>query len=114
MTAQTIYSSAAHRCSDAVNVHILGQGDGVYGKWVAVKLEDGRSDGVLYDRKRDAVRHQLHETQCAYICIPPGGMTPRQAENFLRFQRALYDMGCRIADPDKDTDLILPFSQRFF
>lgn len=114
MTTQTLYSAAAHRCSDAVNIHLLGQGFAVVGRWIAVRLEDGRSDGVLYDRKRDAVRHQLHEMQCAYIAIPPDGMSPRQAENFLTLNRQLYASGRRLADPDKDTDLILPLHRRNF
>lgn len=90
----------AQRCSDAVTLALLGQGRGVVGKWVAVSLADGRSDGNVYDRKSDAIRHQLHETQCAYICIPPDGMTLRQAANYLRFTEGLYRVGARLADPD--------------
>lgn len=92
------YSDAARRCSDAVNLALIGQA-GAAGRWIAVRLSDGGSDGVLYDQKSDAVRHQLHESLCAYIKIPPDGMTPRLAEVFLKFNRQLYDAGMRMQDP---------------
>lgn len=94
------YSDAARRCSDIVNLHLAGAGiDGAAGKWVAIRMSDGGSDNVLYDDKASAVRHQLHEQFCCYLVIPPTGMTAKQAENFLKFNRALYDNGMRIIDP---------------
>lgn len=92
---------AARRCADAVNNHLREQGESVVGRWVAVSLSDGSSDGVLYDQKKHAVKHQLHETQCAYICIPPGGMQVNEALSYLRTNRQLYAAGMRIIDPDK-------------
>lgn len=89
----------ARRCSEAVTLALLGQGRGVINKWVAVRLSDGRTDGVVYDTKADAIKHQLHETQCAYVCIPPEGMTERQAATYLRFTEGLYDAGYHLADP---------------
>jgi hypothetical protein len=103
LTAETQYSDAARRLSDAVNVHLLGQGTAVAGRWIAARLSDGGSDGVLYDTKADAVRHQLHEQLCCYVMIPLDGMSPRQAENYLRFNRQLYDAGMRITDPNAHT-----------
>lgn len=94
------HSSAAHRCSDAVNLHVAALGFDAVRRWVAVKLADGRSDGTLYDTKRDAVRHQSDEKLCAYVCIPPGGMNVCQAESFMRANRLAYDAGFRLADPD--------------
>lgn len=90
---------SAKRARDTINTHLLGQGNSVAGRWVAVRLSDGGSDGVLYDTKADAVRHQLHETLCAYFCIPPDGVTLRGALSFLRMNRRLYDEGMRISDP---------------
>lgn len=95
------YSDAARHCADAVNLHVMVDHVNAIGKWVAVRLADGESDGVLYDTKADAVRHQLHETMCAYVCIPPGGMPVADAEVYLRTMRQLYDAGYRLADPDK-------------
>jgi hypothetical protein len=93
------FSDAARRVSDLVSFHVTF---GNSGRWVAVRLLDGGSDGVLYDLKADAVRHQLHETLCAYIKIPPDGMTPRAAERFLDLNRLIYDAGYRISDPDQE------------
>jgi hypothetical protein len=102
------YSDRAHRCSEAVNLHIHAIGIEAAGKWVAIRMEDGGSDGVLYDRKQDAVRHQLHEQYCCYVRIPPDGMSPAQAERFIAFNRALYSQGARLIDPDKDTSIHIP------
>lgn len=91
------YSDAARRCSDIVRQAIV---DKHAGKWFAVRLSDGGSDGVPYDTKGDAVNHQLHEQQCAYVKIPVDDMTPRAADLFLRVNRQLYDAGMRLADPE--------------
>lgn len=93
-------SDRAQRVSDTVNNHLVGTLGGAAGRWVAVRLSDGTSDGQLYDTKSDAVRHQLHETQCAYICITPDGMSPSSAALYLRFTEGLYAAGARVADPD--------------
>lgn len=93
------FSDAARRCSDAVNLALIGQA-GAAGRWMAFRLSDGGTDHVLYDSKAAAVRHQLHETLCAYLKIPPTGVSPRLAEVFLRFNRQLYDAGMRMTDPD--------------
>ncbi|MER6059483.1 hypothetical protein [Streptomyces albidoflavus] len=98
---------AARRCSDAVNFQLTVNGTAAFGKWVAVRLSDGGSDATLYDTKKDAVRHQLHETLCAYICITPGGMNPSDALSFLRTNRRLYDAGMRLSDPDRQVQMPL-------
>lgn len=95
------YSDAARRMSDLISLAITAQGFGVFGKWMAFRLSDGGGDGVTYDRKADAVRHQLHEFLCCYVKVPPTGMTPRQCQNFLHFNRQLYDAGMRVSDPDR-------------
>jgi hypothetical protein len=94
------HSDEARRCSDAINLHVTSLGWEATKKWVAVRLSDGGSDGTLYDSRRDAIRHQLHEQQCAYVCIHPGGMNPCQAESYLRMQRQTYDAGAHFVDPD--------------
>jgi len=92
-----LYSDAAKRCADIVT---LAATFGKVGSWAAIKLADGGYDGVFYDTRADAVRHQLHEQLCAYVKIPPGGMTPREAEIFLRYHREVYDAGFRLPDPE--------------
>jgi len=71
-------------------------------KVIAIRLADGGHDGTLYDSKRDAVRHQLDETLCAYVYFHnlPAGTNPREMEVFLKFNRDAYDKGFRLTDPD--------------
>lgn len=92
-----VYSEAAKRCSDIVTLAATCNRIGI---WVAIRLSDGGSDGVHYDTRADAVRHQLHEKQCTYVRIPPGGMTPREADIFLGYHREVYDAGFRLPDPE--------------
>lgn len=97
------FKDAAKRASDHVNMHIaFNDFDTLRNKWMAIRLSDGDSDGVLYDTKRDAVRHQLHETQCAYLSFRNmvGGATPRDMAIFLAFSRDAYANGMRLPDPD--------------
>jgi hypothetical protein len=68
-------------------------------RWIAVRLSDGGSDGVIYDRRADAVRHQIHETQCAYVMVQPADMTPAEATALIRMHRDAYAAGYRMTDP---------------
>lgn len=85
------------RASDAVALALLADPAGNIGRWVALRLSDGGTDGVVYDRKLDAVVHQLHPHQCAYVCIDPMGMTPATAARYIELHRQLYAMGMRVA-----------------
>lgn len=96
------YSDAARRCADIITLHLLADKEDNVGRWVAIRLSDGGSDGKVYDSRAEAVKWQLHEHQCAYVCILPDGMNPRQAEIFLKFNRQLYDNGARMPDPDRE------------
>jgi hypothetical protein len=89
---------AGKRASDIVTMHVLCGG---VGKWVALRLNDGGSDNVLYDTRAEAIRHQFYEEYCAYVCIPPCGMNPKDATEWLAFNRQLYDAGWHLADPDR-------------
>jgi hypothetical protein len=86
----------------------------MHSPYVAIRLSDGGSDQVLYDTKRDAVRHQVHEQQCAYFSFrnsPNGFASPRDAAIYLAWHRAAYDNGMRLVDPDDPTggpDLVMP------
>lgn len=90
-------SDAARHCSEAVNDAVHNGGSFM---WVAIRLSDGKSDGIIYPTKQDAVNHQLWEFQCAYIKVPPMGMQPAEAERYLAIHRKLYDAGARLTDPD--------------
>lgn len=100
-------ADAARRASEAVNLHVIG---GNVGRWVAIRLADGTSDGIPYDTRSDAIAHQLHEQQCAYLVVTPDGITPENAARFLLLNRALYDAGYRLADPDMPGEPITPLT----
>ena len=78
---------AAQRLADAVNLHVQAQGDAAYGKYVAVRLSDGRSDGNLYDTRRDAARHQVDDPWCFYVKVNPGGIQLKEAWVVLGYAR---------------------------
>jgi hypothetical protein len=95
------------RASDVITLHVIG---GNAGKWVALRLEDGSSDGIPYDTRREAIRHQLHEQLCCYVKVPPDGMPPADALRFIMLNRALYAAGFRLADPDSEAEPIYPMT----
>ena len=82
---------------------------------ITIRLSDGHCDGVLYESKRDAVKHAgNNEHFYAYFSFrnaPNGFASPRDAAIFLAWHRAAYDRGYRLPDPDARTggpDLIMP------
>lgn len=77
--------------------------DVVVNSWIAVRLSDGGTDGNLYDTRLDAVRHQAHENQCAYLSLRAAisGMTEQEAYVYLKFHEHAYDAGYRFTDPER-------------
>jgi len=97
---------AGKRASDQINLHrTFMQWDELKTKWIAFNLSDGSSDGILYDNKRDAIKHQVHEFQCAYVCFKNliQGSTPKEMAIFIQFSRDAYKAGFRLPDPDDVT-----------
>lgn len=98
-------SSEAKRASEAYNQALANNGLDCVGQWIAIRLSDGGSDGNLYPSKADAVRFQLHETQCCYLQILPEGLSERAAQSVIHVNRQLYDAGMNLADPDRMVEL---------
>lgn len=98
------FSDSALRCAEQINIHVAA---GARGKWAAIRLSDGGSDGMAYDSKADAVRHQLHETQCCYVTIPLTPMNVWEAQGYMDVNRQLYNAGMRLSDP-KAPDAMIP------
>jgi hypothetical protein len=98
-------ADAGKRISETINLHVIG---GSVGKWAAFRIADGGSDGIPYDSRREAIEHQLHEQYCCYMQVTPDGITPMDAARFLLINRALYDAGYRLADPDMPGEPIYP------
>lgn len=108
---------AAKRLSDFVNNICISQPlDVVIRSWIAISLADGSTDGNLYESRRDAVRNQYYEQQCAYLCLKeaPHGMPTQEAYVYLKYHRDAYDAGLRLTDPEKDNggyDLRMPIAR---
>lgn len=73
-------------------------GDDCGGRWVAIYLADGSCDMRLYESKAEAIRFQLHETQCAYFCFT-GVPMQKEIQYFLDANEQLYDAGFSLEDP---------------
>lgn len=82
-------------------------GNGYAGFWMAFRLSDGSSDEMVYEKRSDAIRHQLHEQQCCYVKIPWDNMPAKAARSLLRSTRMLYEAGFRFADPDDERQVIV-------
>lgn len=89
--SQQVWWNKGQRCSDLIRQHLLDDTELARNSWVAVRLSDGGSDGVLYPDKATAVAFQIHETQCAYLRVLPGGIPPREATSFLYHIAQLYE-----------------------
>lgn len=95
------HTDAAMRAADNVNMHYQAIGWNAVGKWCAIALQDGSSDHVLYEHRREAVTHQHHNEQWhAFVKIMPMAMGICEAEVFLDFHRKAYDAGFRLTDPE--------------
>jgi hypothetical protein len=94
---------AATRASDLINEARASEPwDLLKHCFIAIRLSDGGCDMVLYESKKDAIRYQVHEQQCAYIAFRSlaGGASPSDMLRILRFHRGAYRAGMRLVDPD--------------
>lgn len=88
---------AGQRMADALNAHVVFS-KGCFGRWMAIRLEDGSSDGTLYDTREDAIRHQRFEHQAWYELVKPRSYSADECALTLMYARAAYDAGWRPAD----------------
>lgn len=98
-TSLNLHSDAAKKIADTFNLHRVADPYGNVGCWFAAALQDGSTDGNLYDSKQDAIRHQKNkENYYTFIQIVPATMTECEAEIMLKVARMIYDKGGRISD----------------
>jgi hypothetical protein len=103
MTAPVMtYATApdrTRRAWDEVQVHVHALGADAGGHWVAIRLSDGGTDHIAYPSKVDATRHQLHERQCVYVCLPPFGyLSIMELHQFITLGERIYAAGGRLSD----------------
>jgi hypothetical protein len=98
---------AACRMRDIVATHqmVLSKDEILAKRFIAIRLSDGGTDGAVYDSREDAIRHQLHETLCAYVQVPLERWNAETCDALLWYVRSRYDAGYRAA-PDRQ--LMLP------
>ncbi|MFJ2307647.1 hypothetical protein [Streptomyces sp. NPDC087787] len=100
MTIDTLASAGrAQRAFEHLNLLGIVHGNDALNHWVAISLADGACDQQLYPSKADAVRHQLHPAQCAYLFFT-GMPTLKELRYYLDQNEELYDSGFELADPD--------------
>jgi len=111
------HTDAARRVADTWNLHLAAARNGrglafgltAMGRWIAVALADGRGDGVVYETRRDAVRHQHHnERFFAFLQLQPFQLTICQAESYLYMHRLCYDAGGVLSDPEGSGHELIP------
>jgi len=102
------YPDDARRASEQVTLHLLAHPDNVHG-FVALRLADGGSDGVLYDSREAAVTAKFpNEALYVYIQVQPG-FTPRIAQRILEIHRQSYEAYRRLTSVDTpNLELIIP------
>jgi hypothetical protein len=96
------HTDAAKRASDTVTLHwVAGGWEMCVGKWMAFRLDTGKSDDNLYPDQQTAVRLQKGRYQeYFYIRIVAGGMNVCEAESLLSLHRNARKRD--IATPDID------------
>lgn len=68
-------------------------------RWLAISLADGSCDLKPYATKKEAVRFQKRETECAYLFFN-GLPTLGELRLYLDANEELYDAGLSLSDPD--------------
>jgi hypothetical protein len=99
---------AALRMADLIALHqtALSFDELLAGRYVAIQLADGRSDGVAYDTREQAIAHQRHNgSRCIYLRIPMERLNPQTCDTILWYGRSVYDAGHR---EDPAHQLIIP------
>lgn len=93
LATQEEKDAVQHLC-DAVNMHVQAIGGEAFGKYVAIRLQDGKSpDNALYDTRGDAVRHNINDPWCFYVKVAPGGIQAREAWVVLGYARQAKKAG---------------------
>ena len=112
-----IITDAARKMSDAINSRLTFSNPiEIAHCYMAFKLQDGSTDGNLYDSKADAIRHVSDYRYWAFFCFRNalGGANPKDCQLFLDIHRHAYENGGQLADPDDVSggpDAIVPIAQ---
>jgi hypothetical protein len=93
---------AAKRLSDAVALHLVADFEQAIRSIVVVKLEDGSTDGVLYDSWDDACAKGTPDPRWyAPLRVTPDGINERDARLWMRAMRIMPGMRMLPASPEQ-------------
>lgn len=108
--------SAAKRMKYAHDLHVMADRENrvhrTTAPFVAINLEDGSSDGVLYDSRSDAVRHQKSDNRF-YVKLGLREMPLREALVCLMYARRAYRTGHVFAEEEVVMPQRLELAQPF-
>lgn len=110
-------SDAGIRMSDTVNnVRMSSDWNDVKDGWMAFALEDGTSDGVVYDTRDDAIRFHRNRAKKYFFltlrqCIH--GLSQREATMILAMTRVQSERGRYHPETDRH-DPIMPLTRETF
>ena len=112
---------SASRMKEAVNLHVNAlQAEGGERErpgYVAIRLSDGRSpDGVLYDSRRDAARHNKWNDNICFVKVGREVMGDRESLIYLQMMRMARANGVIFSEEEvivpQLTELMKPFIPR--
>jgi hypothetical protein len=95
-------TDAGKRMSDMVNAMVTFKGwDELQNGYMAFRLDDGSSNGTLYDSYEDAIKY-TDEQRHAYFCFRQamGGANPKDCEIFLTYWRYARAAGVPVKIPE--------------
>lgn len=108
---------AANRMRDAVNLHVVAGSLGArerHLQWLAIALEDGRSDGTVYESRLDAVRHTANKSRgWFYLKLGADSMGEREAIIVLQQARQAFAKGVVFAEEHVITPHLSELMQPF-
>lgn len=98
------------------NVRMSTDWNNVKDGWMAFALEDGTSDGTVYDSRDDAIRFHRNRAKKYFFvtlrqCIH--GMSPKEATMMLAMLRVQVERGRYHPETDR-SDPILPLTRETF
>src|SRR5215472_11281756 len=97
----TRVEDAGRRMAETINLKVISHTwEELVNGYMAFKLEDGTTNGTLYDSKPDAVKW-TDETQHFYFCFRQamGGVSALDCQLLLNFCRYAREAGIPMAEP---------------
>lgn len=108
---------AAARMRDAINLHVVAGALGARERrlcWVAIRLEDGRSDGNLYESRKDAVLHTQNKSRgWFYALVGVDSMGERESVIVLQQARQAFAKGVIFAEEQVVTPMLSELMKPF-